>query len=73
MSLLGHTDLTLYEGGGDVPLGTHIDLTLLSLYEGGGDVTLRTHRLDFTYMKVDVMSLLGLHTVHRLDFLLRWM
>ena len=40
MSLLGHTDLTLYEGGGDVPLGTHIDLTL---YEGGGDVTLGTH------------------------------
>ena len=66
MSLLGHTDLTLYEGGGDVPLGTHIDLTL---YEGGGDVTLRTHRLDFTYMKVDVMSLLGLH---RLDFIKRW-
>ena len=23
MSLLGHTDLTLNEGGGDVTLGTH--------------------------------------------------
>ena len=44
MSLLGHIDLTLYEGGGDVSLGTHTDLTL---YEGGGDVSLGTHGLDF--------------------------